>query len=257
MDLEFDRSAIKWIKGKHDLPECVLKIKVPSVSAIISASIPDPEYDKFVEQVGVAKVEEIMKSAGNRGSSTHVFIESFLSKYSSTKDVSEALKHTQEVSPKLLQSDKIPEDKIEEGRNLFYKFYYSEYSNRYSDILAIEMGIYSPSLFYRGKLDIFYKDKIYGLSITDIKSTNGKIKKNSAKEEKYKYQLSAYVLALEDMYKEKNIKINHASLLCIDKQSDVLQEIELVGEELRKYKTNFETIVREYHKNNGTQFLIS
>jgi len=252
---EFSKDNIKWVRGSHGLPECVFKIKIPSVTHIINSEIPDPEWDQFVKEVGLEEAERIRSAAGNRGSATHTFVENFISKYSTTKDVSEALKYTQEESPKILETQNIPKEKIEEGRNLFYKFYYSDYSNRYLDILAIELGIYSPSLFYRGKLDIFYKDKIYGLAVTDIKSLNGKIKKNSVKEIKYKYQLASYVIALEEMYAHKNICINYSSILCIDKQSDILQEIELCGEELKKYKNDFKTICLQYHKINN-EYLI-
>jgi hypothetical protein len=255
MDFQFDLTRVEWRKDKKGLPEAILKLKIPSVSSIVN-SLPDAEYDKWVESVGKDKVDKIMTSAGNRGSATHIFVENFLSNYASSKDISKALTYTQEQSPKLLESDNIPKDKIEEGRNLFYKFYYSDYSNRYSDILALEMGIYSPSLFYRGVLDIFYKDKIYGLSITDFKSSNGKIKKGSVKEEKYKYQLYAYSRCIEEMYAHKNVKVNHASILCIDKQSDDLQEIVLNGNELYVYKEKFEELVKQWHIQNKTEYLI-
>jgi hypothetical protein len=256
MDFQFDLTNIKWIKGSHGLPEAVYKIKVPSVTTIIGEMIPDPEWDEFVASVGKEKADKIMVSAGNRGSSMHAFIETFISKYSSSKDVSEALRYTQEESPKLLESENIPKEKIEEGRNLFYKFYYSDYSNQYSDVLAMEMGIYSPTLFYRGKLDILYKDKLFGLSLTDFKSSNGKIKKGSTKELKHKYQLGAYANALDEMYKEKGLIINRASILCVDKQSDILQEIELNGVNLTEYKEKFKTLCKEYHIKNKQEYLI-
>jgi len=146
---QFNKENIKWQKGAYGLPEAVLKIKVPSVTTVIGEMIPDPEWDEFVAKVGKEKAEQIMIKAGNRGSSMHTFVETFISTYSKSRDVSEALRVTQEESPKILRQENIPDDKIEEGRNLFYKFYYSEYSNRYADLLAMELGIYSPSLFYR------------------------------------------------------------------------------------------------------------
>jgi hypothetical protein len=257
MDFQFDINNIKWIKGSRGLPECVYKIKIPSVSTILSEMIPDPEYDEFVAAVGKERADKIMTSAGNRGSSMHTFIETFIAKYSSSKDVSEALKYTQEESPKLLEIENIPKDKIEEGRSLFYKFYYSDYSNRYLDTLAIELGVYSPSLFYRGKLDILYKDKLFGLSLTDFKSSNGKIKNGSTKELKYRYQLGGYANCIDEMYKEQNVIINRASILCVDKNNDILQEIECVGKELQEYKEKFKVLVIEYHKKNNTEYLLS
>jgi len=253
---EFDLNNVKWIKGSYGLPEAVYKIKIPSVSTILGEMIPDPEYDKWVETMGQAAVDKIMTAAGNRGSSMHTFVENFISKYSLSKDVSEALKYTQEESPKILKEDNIPNDKIEEGRNLFYKFYYSDYSNQYNDMLAIELGIYSPSLFYRGKLDILYKDKIFGLALTDFKSSNGKIKKGSTKEIKYFYQLGGYANCLREMYKEKGLIINKASILCVDKQSDILQEIILSGVELETYEQKFIELVKEYHIKHSQEYLI-
>lgn len=256
MAFKFDINNIKWQKGIYGLPEAVLKIKVPSVTGIINDMIPDPSWDAFVASIGQEEADKILMKAGQRGTATHTFVENFIGCYSKTKDVSEALKYTQIESPKALRKENIPDDKIEDGRNFFYKFYYSEHSNRYSNLLALELGIYSPTLFYRGKLDILYNDPLYGISLTDIKSSNGRIAKNSAKEIKYFYQLGAYAQALEEMYKEKNLKINYASVLCIDKQLDVLQEIELSGTNLTEYKEKFKTLVNEYHIKYNQEYLI-
>jgi len=256
MGFQFDLNNIKWQKGSYGLPEAVYKIKVPSVTSVLGEMIPDPEWDAFIAQVGKAKADAIMIAAGNRGSSMHLFMENFISTYSKGKDVSEALRYTQEETPKQLKVDNIPDDKIEEGRKLFYKFYYSDYPNQYSDVIALEMGIYSSSLFYRGKLDILYRDKLFGLSLTDFKSSNGKIKKGSTKELKYFYQLGGYALALDEMYKEKGVIINRASILCVDKQNDQLQEIDLSGVKLQEFKEKFKTMMIEYHIKNNQDYLI-
>ena len=256
MDCPFDLTKIKWIRGHRDLPEAHYIFKVPGITTIIGDLIPDPELEAFIKSVGKEKAEEIMKLAAFRGSAMHTFVEQFIKVYSSSKDISEALKYTQEESIKLLDNTDVPGNKIEEGRDLFYKFYYSDYSDRYLDLLGIEMPVYSPLYFYRGKLDVFYKNKTFGLSITDFKSSNGKIKKGSTKEFKDKLQLAAYVNALEEMYVSKNISINHASILCVDKQNDVLQEIECAGEELIKMKNEFKTLSQSWHIKNNQGFLI-
>ena len=253
----FNKENIRWIKDERGLPSCYYKIKIPSVTTVLSEMVPDPEFDKWVVQIGKEKAEQIMTAAANRGSSMHTFLELFITKYTQSKDVSEALRYTQEESPKLLLTENIPAPKIEEGRNLFYKFYYSDYAQQFSDMIAMEMGIYSSSLFYRGKLDILYKDRNFGLSLTDFKSSNGKIKKGSVKELKYKLQLGGYALALDEMYKEKNIIINRATILCVDKQSDILQEVECVGKELAEYKEKFRNLIQEYHIKNKQEYLIT
>jgi hypothetical protein len=255
MDDFFDLTKVKWVKGHHDLPEAHYIFHVPSVSTILS-EVPDPELEAFIQNIGKEKADEIMKLAAFRGSATHIFIQQFIIKYSQNKDISEALKYTQEESPRLLEREQVPQNKIEEGRNLFYKFYYSDYSNRYLDVLAIELMIYSPLYYYRGKLDILYKDKLFGLSITDFKSASEKIKKDSAKEYKMKLQLGAYANAIEEMYKEKNIIVNNANILCINKRDDVIQEIMCSGTELQKMKDEFKTLVKSWHIKYNQQFLI-
>jgi len=253
----FKRKNIKWQKGSYGLPEAVYKIKVPGITTVIGEMLPNPDFDKFVLEVGKEKAEQIMTAAGNRGTAMHTFIEGFMDTYSKSGDVSEALRVTQETSPKLLIEEKIPESKIDEGRKLFYKFYYSEYPQRYKNIVAIEMPIFSPSLFYRGKLDVLYKDPIFGLSLTDLKSSNGRIKKGSSKEISYFFQLGGYANAIEEMYVEKGLIINQASILCVDKQSDILQEIVLSGAELNEYKEKFRNLVREYHIKNKQSYLLT
>jgi hypothetical protein len=257
MGFDFNLNNVKWIKGSYGLPEAVLKIKVPSVTSVIGEMIPDPEFDQFVAQVGKEKADQIMISAGNRGSAMHTFIEEFISIYSKSKDVSEALRVTQENSPKILLESNIPADKIEEGRNLFYKFYYSDHSTQFNDLLAIELGIYSSTLFYRGKLDILYKDKLFGLSLCDLKSSNGRIKKGSTKELKYKLQLGAYSRCISEMYKEKGVKCTNASILCVDKNTDILQEIKISGNELIEYENKFVDLIKEYHIKNDQEYLLS
>jgi len=255
---DFNHENIKWVKGSHNLPECVYiyKINVPSVTAIINSEIPDPEWDEFVAKVGKEEADKIMINAGYRGTSAHVFIENFITQYNKTKDISEALLYTQTESLKILQKDNIPQEKIEEGLKLFYKFYYSNYITQFDKIFAIEFPIYSSSLFYRGKLDIFYLDKLHGYAVTDFKTSSKKITKGSVKELKYFYQLGAYANCLEEMYKNKNIIINKASILCINKQNDILQEITLMGNDLINYKEQFKTLVRQYHIKNGQDYLL-
>jgi len=70
--MNFDKNNIKWFNNKYGLPECFYKIKVPSVSTILS-TLPDPEYEKWIQEVGQEKVNEIMNLAAQRGTSMHFF----------------------------------------------------------------------------------------------------------------------------------------------------------------------------------------
>ncbi len=253
----FNLDHIEWRKGKYNLPEAWLKIKVPGVTSVINETVPDPEMEEWVRKVGQAKVDEILTNAGYRGTAMHLFIENFLNTFAKNKDASEALTATQTLTPPQLLIENIPQYKIDEGRNLFYKFYYSSFANSYENLIATELGIYSASLFYRGKLDVFYKDRVFGVCVTDFKTSTAYIKKGSMKEHKYFLQLGGYVNAVEEMYKEKNLQIKKSSILCVNTKSDELQEIVLAGKELEKYKTEFKTLVKEFHIINNQKYLIS
>lgn len=246
----------KWITGWKGLPELWYKLTVPSVTKVINELIPDPEMEEWVRKVGEAKAQEIMTNAGYRGTAMHLFIENFVNQYAKTKDASKALKFTQETSPSELIKEKIPQYKIDEGRELFYKFYYSDFSNNYNNLIGSEIGIYSPSLYFRGLADVFYNDRVFGPAVTDYKTSNGYIKKGSVKELKYKTQLGGYAMALDEMYKTKNLLIKRASILCINTKTEILQEVVCEGTELEKYKQDFKTLVLEWHKTNNQEYLI-
>jgi len=195
-------------------------------------------------------------SCTTRNIDAFFFLENFINTLFKTKNISEALKIIQIDTPKQLHEKQIPENKIKEGRDLFYKFYYSNFINNYNNLIKTELGIYSPTLFYRGKADIFYIDKIFGYAVTDFKTSSSYIKKGSVKELKYFLQLGAYVTAIEEMYGNKNLEIKRASILCINTKTDVLQEIKLQGKELQEYKEKFKTIVCEFHIKNNQKYLI-
>jgi len=256
MASRFNIKNVKWTSGWKNLPEAWIQIKTPGVTSIINDMIPDPEMEEWVRKVGQEKVDEILKQAGFRGTAMHAFIEEFINTFSKSKDPSKALQATQTNTPKLLLEEKIPENKINEGRELFYKFYYSDWSDAYKSLIATELGIYSPTLFYRGKADVFFQDRVFGSVVTDFKTSNGYIKKNTVKELKYKYQLGGYANALDEMYKSKGLIIKRSTILCVNTKTEGLQEVILSGAELEEYKNKFKELVKGWHVKNNQGYLV-
>lgn len=258
MDFQPDLRSIKWIKGWKSLPEAYVRIKTPGVGSIINAQIADPGLEKWIEEVGKEKADEITQAAWHRGTAMHIFIENFIIKMMESNDTIKALEYTLKVSIPILENEeKVPGSKINEGRELFYKFYYSDQAKDYLKIIGSEFAIYSPYYFFRGKADWLYQKKLYGLSVSDFKTSSKLIEKGSIKEKKYKNQLGAYAAGVEDMYKSKgsNIKVNYASIICIQTRSDIVQTIELFNEELEEYKQQFKLMTVDWHIANGQSFL--
>ena len=256
--MEFDKSKVKWMKGWMDLPEAYFRIKTPSVTTIINDSIDDPGLEEWIKAVGEEKAAQITKAAQERGTSMHIFIEEFLKSYKESHDPSKALRHTQIQSPKLLEEEGIPKEKVSIGRDLFYNFYESDYANSLLEIIGTELPIYSPSLFYRGKADAVYK--LMGIAVSDFKTINKPIEKGSIKEKKYKLQLGGYALGLEHMYNQKkdvNVSINYASIISMHTKSEMVFVTECKDQELQKYKDEFENLCIEWHKSNCQSFLFS
>jgi len=251
---KFDLKKVVWLKGYRDLPQAYYPLKVPGVTTVLN-EIPDPDFEKFILEVGEEKAKQIMEAAGQRGTAMHCFIENFLKELAKSKDPSMALNFTQKTSPLILENERVPMEKIDKGREMFFNFYYSEHSNRYLDLIGTELTLHSPTLFVRGKTDVFYNEKGVGRVVTDFKSSGKLIEKGSVKELKYKRQLGAYALFLEEMFKEKDVKINKATILVCLTNSALIQEIICEGEELEEQKREFKTLCIDWHIKNNQGFL--
>lgn len=211
---KFNIKKVKWFKGWKDLPTAYYPLKVPGITTIINDMIPDPDMDKFVQEVGEEKAKQIMEAAAHRGTAMHAFMEHFIKKLAESKDPSLALQFTEKTTVPLLEKEGIPLDKIDKGRDMFHNFYYSDYSNAYINLIGTEMPIYSYKLFFRGLIDVFYNELGIGRVVSDFKSSSKPIDPESIKMKKYKRQVGAYALAVEHMFKDKNVKIDkHLFLL--------------------------------------------
>ena len=250
----------KWFKGYRNLPEAYVQVKTPGVTSILNAMIPNPEIVEWIKAVGAEAADRITQAAHYRGTAMHGFINNYLSEMKKSGDPSAALRFTQINTPKiLLEDDKsMPQRKIDEGRDLFYKFQDSDYATGYEQLIGTEMDIFSHKLFYRGKVDWTFIRKISGLAISDFKTSSKPIERGSRKEEGYKYQLGAYGLAFDHMLEKdgKSQRINYASIISVHTKSNLVQNICLEGKELQKYKDKFAEIAAKWHQENGQGFLI-
>ena len=244
------------MSGWKNMPEAYIRIKTPGLTTITNDMIEDPGLEEWIKQVGQETADKITKAANYRGTAMHSFIENFLTKYKEVKEPGAALKHTQIVTPKILieEDPTMPQHKIDEGRDLFYKLYYSDIINEISDVVKTELSLYSPLFYYRGFADLVYIKKGYGRAISDFKTLSKPIQKGSIKEKKYKLQLGGYAIALEDMLENK-VSVNYASIIGVQTKTNLIQEIVLSDKELEEYKKEFCALAREWHIKNGQDFL--
>lgn len=255
---DFNPKKVRWMIDDYSkLPQAYYPLKVPSVSKIVDL-IPDPEWEKFIEEVGKEKAEELKQLGIDRGNALHILLENFIKKLTDTKDPTAALEFAQRESVTAFEKENIPADRIDMGKEMFFSFYYSEFPQRYLHSgNKTEMPIYSPFMFFRGKADLVYALQGIGTCVTDWKSTSKRIEEGTAKMKKYKVQVGGYAVAVEDMYKNqgKNTKVARSSIVAIHTRGSFIQEIMCEGEELEEQKEKFKTLCLEWHRINNQAFL--
>lgn len=260
MDFKPNLRNTFWKNGWKNMPECYVQIKTPGVTSVINSMIPNPEIDEWIKEVGKETADNITQAANYRGTAMHLFIENYLIEMKKSGDPSAALRFTQITTPEMLvEEDKsMPQRKIDEGRDLFYKFQDCDYSSKYDRLIRSEMNIYSHKLFYRGRVDWTYNRKESGLAISDFKTSSKPIESGSRKEEGYKYQLGGYGLAFDHMLEAdgKSQRVNYASIISVHTKSNLVQNIYLEGVKFQEYKDKFAEIVSKWHRQNGQGFLI-
>jgi len=248
---------IKWTKGWRDYPEAYMKLKTPSVTGIIKDMVPDPDFDKFVEEVGKERADQIMKDAGDRGTAMHQYIELFVTNYMTSKDASYSIEKAIREGKELLVKESIPSAKIEEGCKYFYNYYESGHFSNISKLIGVEIPIYSPSLFFRGKGDLAYINTLSNYVSTDYKTSSALISSGSVKETKYKLQIGGYSIAFEEMYaaQGKHISFADGEIVCVVTKTGNVQTINISGDEMYHYKQEFKKLAKQWHLNNNQSFL--
>lgn len=231
------------------------KLKVPSVTAVVNMK-PDPDMDKFIEEVGEEAAERIMKLAAARGTVLHKFMENYYLAFAAKGDIEKALLYTQKKTLIDIQKEKevIEEAQIRTGRNMFYSLLNAFRPNsdnpEVHTVLGLEHKIANFTMPYRGQYDINYlwqnANKLNNV-ITDYKSSSSLVEKGSVKESKYKLQLSGYWKAYELI---TGNELDYAKLWIAIKNSDVCQEIIIDRHEIEDLYAEFTELCTAYHTAN-------
>ena len=218
-----------------------------------------PSVTRILGKIGNAKIEQLQSSMDpavwdyvcdrgvTRGSVMHRYLENYLMHYQTTKDIQRSLEFTQYKTPTdEAEIVKYKSKFFSNGRDLFYNFYYSGWFNEIKEVLIIEQPLCSAKYKFAGTSDYAYVNKQNQVIIGDFKSSSHK--KTDEEILSYKIQISAYCVAINEMYglvpHKGEIRISY------DNTVDVF---EVLYEDAHKYLDgDFKRIANElYEKING------
>lgn len=196
--------------------------KLPSVTTLLDVTKPDEDkaaLQNWRKAVGNVKANEITVAAASRGTRMHKYLEMYLES---------GILATPGSIPQAKQSNDMAKVVIEKG--LCHA----------SEIYGSEVSLYFPGL-YAGTTDVvgMYKND---LAIMDFKQTNKPKKDDWVMS--YKLQLSAYILAHNELY-GTDIK-QGVILMC--SQDLNFQSWELTGNELENCKDEWWRRVEKFYK---------
>lgn len=175
--------------------------KFPSVTTILSHIKDSQKLEDLKQSLDEGVWDYLCDRGASRGTVMHKYLENFLLKYYTSKDLNESLIFTQKNTPIDLETHGIYTDKNKFytlGRDLFYNFWYSEWFKEIKDIVFLESPLFSLKYKYAGLSDYAYINQTDQLIIGDYKSSTSK--KTDEDIIKYKIQISAYMQAFFEMY---------------------------------------------------------
>jgi hypothetical protein len=217
---------------------------LPSVTSILS--LKSSSYLVDLEQkIGKEELKHISERAALRGTAMHLFLENFMICMQRKGEPDTCLLYTQRKSTDSLLYD-MDKERVDIGRKLFYNVYHSGVFDKIKKVIFTEKFLHSEEHLFAGTTDFGFIDIDNYLVITDFKSASTPREEETI--DKYKFQVAAYAIAFEEMYKKPvqrgEIWISH---------SDGMQIIQVSGAEMEQKKLEFLDLCRIYHSMWDTQ----
>lgn len=191
--------------------------KLPSVTTILSSTKDMTHLNEWRKRIGEEKANQITREAAGVGTAMHSNLERFIA----------GVQRQPGNNPVHVQANKMADIIIENGLS------------KITEVWAMEQSLYFPGL-YSGTTDLV---AVYdgNPSICDYKQTN-KPKKEEWIED-YKLQLTAYIMAHNEVYKT-DIKEGHVFMCSRDLQ---YQQFDLWPQDFNKYQDLWLSKVEEYY----------
>lgn len=227
-DIQINRQAFPWgrayvIEGAAEAP-----LILPSVTTVLKL-LKNEKYEALKLQFGEDRWNKILHDAAERGTVMHRMLELFLLEWAKEKNVENSLKKAQIFAIEESRRDDGKYLKyVNKGRDLFWKFYHSNFWEEIDEVVDNEAFLYTTFKGgWAGACDFVYRNKENYLIVDDFKSST------SPKDEddilNYKLQISAYMFMCAEKYKEvpKMGRITIANEQTSDIQTFIVHDYEL------------------------------
>lgn len=211
----------------------------PSVTTILSL-LPKDELKQIEAAIGTEKLKELGDKAVERGTSMHLFLENYFRCIKKGGDSDKCLLYTQRKTVDSLLHDGFNEDRIKEGRKLFYKIEASGVFEDVAKVLYLEKFMHS-SFGFAGAGDFGYYSVNKNIVLIDFKSASSP--RSGEAIFKYKHQLAAYKIMFEEMFK---LPVSRCELWI--GHPDGFQHIVIELEELQEYEMKFKKLCEQFHE---------
>ena len=211
---------------------------LPSVTSILSLKSSSYLVD-LEEKIGKEELRHISERAALRGTAMHLFLENFMICMKHKGEPETCLLYTQRKSTDSLLHE-MDKERVDVGRGLFYNVYHSGIFDKIKKVIFTEKFLHSEIHLFAGTTDFGFLDMDDYIVITDFKSASSPREEETI--DKYRYQVAAYAIAFEEMFKKPvqrgEIWISH---------SDGMQIIQVSGAEMEQKKIEFLDLCKTYH----------
>ncbi len=229
--------------GRYYIVDEAAGTAYPSVTTITGAMLSKESLNEWRKAVGEEKAALITQAAADRGTFMHSMHEHTLDLRFVKGQKDGVLKAAYPLA--LADCKSLSESAIEKGRNLFFRFYGTDFYERIASVEMQETPVWSKlGGGYAGRLDLMVKDHDGKRVLVDFKSSTKPKRKEWIAG--YELQAAAYSAAFREQFGE----FPDRAEIWIACESGEVQEFPLNRSELIERLRQFHSMVTEYHKRN-------
>lgn len=222
----------------------------PSVTTVLSL-YQNEGLNKFRSEVGEEFFSKLGRTAANRGSVMHKYLENYLIALKDGKTSDESLTYTQENTPNDPELNGLDLKAWKTGKQLFYNFWYDGVLNNIKTVLENELYLWASTTEfkveggYAGTTDFIFLDINDNLILADFKSSK------KAKDKKdivtYYLQIAAYMFAY---YQRQGKFPNQGQIWISNELTNEIQKVIIPKDKWKDLFKMFLNLLNKWYKIN-------